>query len=180
MVSGVDLDFHQIAPEGWGGQFCPRTRFQAGPAALGGGDGMKNGPPALMKPRYLAAAKYAFAAAALGDYFDGFYGLDLSRASRSLLLAAQVSTAGMWLFAIAVVLSLFRFRFGVMCGLCACALAWPFFGRLLVGLPWRHLIDVLCCSDWADQYLAIMALITSTVYSLAQCWFWYRNGSSGS
>ena len=121
-----------------------------------------------MKWRILSAFIYAATAFALWNYFDGYYARDLSRVKAVYIFLLHASTAGAWLFAISFALSLFRLRFGIGCGLAAGVLAWPYFCTLLPGIPWRHLIEVLPYSDWLAQYMSILMLIISSVYSMAQ------------
>jgi hypothetical protein len=121
-----------------------------------------------MKGRIVSAFIYALTALALWYYFDGYYARDLSRVKAVYIFLLHASTAGAWLFAISFVLALLSLRFGIVCALAAGVMAWPYFFTLLLGIPWRHLIDVLPYSDWLAQYISILTLIISSAYSVVQ------------
>jgi hypothetical protein len=121
-----------------------------------------------IKRGILSAFIYAATTVALAGYLDGYYARDLGTATTGYLLLLHVSTAGACLFAISFVLSFFNLRFSIITALAASILAWPYFGMLLPWIPWGHLIESLALSDWLDQYISILMLIVSTVYSVVQ------------
>ena len=127
-----------------------------------------------MEGRIQSSVIYAFATLVLANYFDGYYALDLTGTRRLALSLLHISTAGACLFAVAFVLSLFNLRSGIVCGLAASALAWPYFGMVLPQIPWRNLIDVLPYSDWLALYAAILILTVSTAHSVVRCRILFR------
>ena len=118
-----------------------------------------------MKKRILAAVVYVITAVALAGYFDGVYGGEPITRHLGLI---HTATAGATLFAVACLLSLFTLRFGVICGLVASILAWPFFGPIMVAIPWGRILQMLPYARWADTLAAILMLTISSIYSLAQ------------
>jgi hypothetical protein len=113
-----------------------------------------------MKHRLVCTLIYAATTFCLGEFFDGLYGGEPIIYHLGLI---HVATAGAVLFAVACVLSLFTLRFGIMCGLLAGILSWPYFAIQLSGVPWGNLI-------WFARYrpdtlAAIVTLIASSLYS---------------
>jgi hypothetical protein len=118
-----------------------------------------------MKQRLLAAIVYLSTAVAQAVFFDGLYGAGPVTHHLTLVHSA---IAGAILFAIACPLSLFMSRFGILCGLTASILSWPFFGILLFATPWSSLVSLLVHSaDWRDHYTAIVMLIISSACSVS-------------
>jgi hypothetical protein len=114
-----------------------------------------------MKRKTISAIVYAVTALVLAGFFDGLYG---GEPLIYHLLVIYAATAGAALFVVACVLCLFSLQFGIVCGLLAGILSWPYFAIQAFGAPWGNLI-------WFARYrpdtlAAICVLILSSAYSV--------------
>jgi hypothetical protein len=116
-----------------------------------------------VKRKIISAAVYAATSFALAGFFDGLYG---AGPVTRYLGVIHLAIAGTILFAVACVLSLFTLRVGVICGLCACVLSWPYFAIQIPTIPWNRVFAVLHYANWQDLMTAILALVVSSAYSV--------------
>jgi hypothetical protein len=114
-----------------------------------------------MKRKGISALVYAVTAFILAGFFEGLYGGEPIIYHVRLIHAA---TAGAVLFVAAFALCLFTLRFGIVCGLLAGILSWPYFAVQMFGLPWH---DLMWFARYrTDTLAAIAALILSSIYSV--------------
>lgn len=125
-----------------------------------------------MNQKILSSVIYALTAFTLWGRLEVFYGEPITHP----LFVAMVhaTSGGAILFVIAFVMSFFSVRLGVFCGLAAIILSVPFLFVEVGIFPWRHLIEDLGYNFWADTLAAIIMLIISSAYTLAQLRLWYR------
>jgi hypothetical protein len=120
----------------------------------------------MIKQRIPSAAVYAITVLALAVWLEDVDGMEPGPITGFFGLI-QMAIAGVILLAIACLVSLFAFRLGLVCGLAASVLSWPYFGRLLFAAPWDRLVGLMTGSPlWRDQFAAILTLIITTTYSL--------------
>jgi hypothetical protein len=123
-----------------------------------------------MKQKLVAVAVYLVTSLALALYFESLFGAGPVTLRPQLL----IGIVGAILFVPALVLSIFELRLGVMCGLAASALSWSCLGDVLVSIPWESILRILPYARWADILVAIVMLIISSIYSLAQLRLFFK------
>lgn len=114
-----------------------------------------------MNKKIGAMIVYAITALCLGQFLDALYG---GEPIVHYLFLIKVATAGMILFVVACIVSLFTLRVGAICGLFASVLSWPYLVVQLSTVPWRNLA-------WFSRYrpdtlMSVMMLVASTLYSI--------------
>jgi hypothetical protein len=117
-----------------------------------------------MKQRIPSPVIYLISALALVFYFDALYGGPVTHRLGTI----HAGIAGATLFVVACVLSLFSLRVGLVCGLAASILSWPYFGVLLFVFPWRGVPEILHYAMWGDTLSALLILIIASIYSLSK------------
>src|SRR4051812_39162779 len=86
----------------------------------------KRGP---IRSRIISAMVYAVTVIPFFDYFDGLYSGEPIRGDMTLI---HTATAGAIVFAIASLTSFWAVPVGLVCGLAASTLSWPFWGLHLI------------------------------------------------
>ena len=107
------------------------------------------------------AVIYGATAICLGIVLEVLYGGEPITHHLTLVYAATIGSVP---FVIACIISCLRTRIGLLFGLIAVALSWPYFVLELTAVPWGNLL-------WFVQFrtanlLAMVFLIISTLYSL--------------
>jgi len=132
-----------------------------------------------MRQKIASAVLYATTVLVLAIWFEDVDGMEPGPITGYFGLI-QTAIGGMILLAIACLLSLLTERLTIVCGLVACILSWPYFGPLLFGAPWGRLASLIAGLPlWRDEFAAIVMLVVSSVYSVAQLRSLLRGTSYG-
>jgi hypothetical protein len=123
-------------------------------------------PASKKRKKILAAVLYLLSALALAFYFDSLYGAGGPDAH--YIDAIYLGMASAIFFAVACSLSLFSARMGLLAGIVACVLSWPFLGIGLLTFPWRALPGVVRFSLWGPILKALLMLIVANAYSVTE------------
>lgn len=124
-----------------------------------------------MKLKLVPAVLYATTAFSTAVDLDSLYG---AAPVTHALMRVHLAIAGAALFAVAFLLSLITPRFGIVCGVLASVMSWPYVGSEMVAIPWAKLTDVLPNARFAPQVAAVLMLTLSSAYSLVQARFLFR------
>jgi hypothetical protein len=127
--------------------------------------------------KIISAVIYAITVLAIANYFDCLSGAEpIPHSPRSTWVLIYAAAAGVILFTTACVLSIFRPRLGIICGLAASILSWPFFARelWLILRLWHTLFSVIGYYYWDARLASVLMLIASSLYSLSQLRLLFR------
>jgi hypothetical protein len=132
-----------------------------------------------MRRKIPSAVIFAITVVAFAIWFEDVDGMEPGPITGYIGLI-QTAIAGMILLSLACLLSLLTTRVAIVCGLFGCVLSWPYFGPLLFGTPWGRLASLIAGSSlWRDEFAAIVLLMVTSVYSVAQLRSLLRGPNAG-
>lgn len=92
----------------------------------------------------------------------------------------KVALSGSITFGIACVISIFNDRYGIIAGLVAICLSWPYFALLAASLPWHNIVWLFRIHYHGNaQILSILLLMVGTLYSVSRVPAIVRSFESG-
>ena len=114
-----------------------------------------------MKEKIILSVIYGLTTVSIGLVLEALYSGEPITRSQLFVYAA---TIGLICFAAAAVASFVKLRIGLILGLVAIMMSWPYFVLEWARMPWKNLV-------WFAQFrtgtlLAISLLVISTLYSL--------------